>query len=247
MSNNKEKLEQFFLKLKEDLILIKIEEGYNTKIFLSKILDDEKFYKEGLLEVFQLSIKYNKEFVFQETWKRIKDIKNENIKKELYKDIIKDLFLNSYNENLFKIAANKSVITLKEIGFEIFNDAMIKNKESYVIYFIDKRKIKKNNDFIYNELIDIGFINKKYTFLNYLKKQGMDLLFDDNKYLRISNKIGDIQNIEYIQSINNKIVLELLKSNECHPNIKQWSDKVEFEKYLNKNIKKNNENKIKKL
>lgn len=201
----RENLEKLFLKSNEKDIFAKIQENHSVQFFLGNVLQEESFIKKGILEVLPLALKYNKVYVFNETWKKISRLKNKENQKEIYQSITKEVLLSTEKDSeILKIVANKVPLTLEDLNLATLALGIKASKTENVIFFLEKRRIKKHNDLkdYANDLIKMGFLCNNYDFLNYLHKRGVDVLGENKVELKNAAILGKIEKLNYLYSIN---------------------------------------------
>jgi len=201
----RENLEKLFLKSNEKDIFAKIQEKHSVKFFLGNILQEESFIKKGILEVLPLALKYNKVYVFNETWKKITRLKDSNNQKEIYQNITKEVLLTSEKDSeILKIVSNKVPLSLNDLNLSNLSLVIKEGKTDNFIFFLEKRRLKKHDDLknYGNDLVKIGFIYNDYDFLNYLNKRDVDLFGENKIELKNAAILGKIEKLNYLYSIN---------------------------------------------
>ena len=201
----RENLEKLFLKSNEKDIFAKIQEKHSVQFFLGNVLQEESFIKKGILEVLPLALKYNKVYVFNETWKKIARLKNSDNQKEIYQNITKEVLLFAdKNNEMLKIVANKVPLSLEELNLATIALAIKEDKVENVIFFLERRRAKKHNDLVVQatNLIKTGFLYNNYVFLNYLHKRGVDVFGEGKVELKNASILGKVEKLNYLYSIN---------------------------------------------
>ena len=232
-----ENLEKLFVKTNEKDILAKIDQGQNMKFYLSNLLGDEVFLKNGILETLPLCVKYNKIYVFNEIWKRISRLNSKDYQLEIYRSILKKVIAECDKDSDFlKIVSNKIPFSLKELKMDVLIDALKTDKTDNLIFFFEKRRLKKHIDLIESkkDLLYSAYYYNNFELLNYFKKRGVEIMGEDFEYLKKAAVAGSINILNYLYSVNSLSFNSVINWED-----EQQRPDEQSEKWLNSIIMKN--------
>lgn len=234
-NENKENLEKLFLKSNEKNIFAKIQEKHSIKFFLGNLLNDEVFLKNGILEVLPLAIKHNKPYVFNEVWKKISQIKNQDYKKEIYKKILSEVLVECNSESeILKIVSNKIPLSFAEIKIDTFFLAFKQEKEENIIFFFEKRRLKKHADLTenYSQLLAAAHAFNCNKILEYFSKRKIDILGENYSYLKKAAISGQIEKLNYFYNhspVSFRNVIDWTKESvQPHEISQKWLNSLEL-------------------
>lgn len=239
LDKDKENLEKLFLKSNEKDIFAKIQEQHSLKFYLSNLLNEEMYLKNGILEVLELAIKYNKVYVFNETWKKISKLTNTKYKLEIYREILsKVLNVCDKKNDILKIVSNKISYSLNELEFKVLGDAFKNRKTDNLIFFFEKRRLKKHNDLIEceKEIVDVAYFYNNYDLLRYLKKRHVNIFGENYVNLKNAAISGKTERLDFMRTIENisfRDVIDWSKENiQPHKKSDKWLKIIEFKEEL---------------
>lgn len=253
---DKENLEKLFLKTNEKDIFAKIQEKHNIKFYLSNLLNEELYLKKGILEVLELSMKYNKVYVFNETWKKISQLKNTNYQLEIYRDILpKVLLFCDKDSEILKIVSNKIPSSLKELGLEVLATAFQNEKTENLIFFFEKRRLKKHNDLTESaqDIVNAAHFYNNYELLKYLQKRNVNVFGVNYLHLKnaaISGKIDKLNFLNTLKKVSFREVIDWSKEDtQPHEQSDKWLKSFELKENLSIKLppKEEKKEKLKKI
>lgn len=253
VDKDKENLEKLFLKSNEKDIFAKIQEKHGIKFFLGNLLNEEIFLKNGILEVLHLAVKYNKTYVFNETWKKISQLKNQTYQLEIYREMIKKVLIDcTPDSEILKIVSNKVPFSLEDIGMDSLYPALKEGKTKNLIFFFEKRRLKKQKD-----LTDSGsvLVSASHAFnneelLTYLQKRKVNVFGNNFEHLKRAAIAGKIEKLNYFYSLEKysfRDVIDWTKEDmQPHDQSDKWMRSFELKERLSAKLKpKANKNKVK--
>lgn len=241
MSGEKEKenLEKLFLKSNEKDIIAKIQERHSIKFYLGNLLKEETYLKNGILEVLELALKYNKVYVFNETWKKINGLTNEQFQLEIYQTILKKALVECEKDSeILKIISNKIPVTLKQLDLKVLADAFQQEKTDNLIFFFEKRRLKKHEDLIgcEKELVNASHLYNNQDFLKYLQKRKLNVFGTNYIHLKnaaISGKIDKLNFLHTLEKVSFKQVIDWSKEDiQPHEQSEKWLRSFELKEKL---------------
>lgn len=239
VDKDKENLEKLFLKTNEKDIFAKIQEKHGLKFYLGNLLNEELYLKNGILEVLELAMKYNKVYVFNETWKKITQLKNESYQLEIYRSILKTaLALSNVDSEILKIVSNKIPNSLKELTLDVLAPALQQEKTENLIFFFEKRRLKKQKDLTESskEILDAVHFYNNQELLKYLEKRKINVFgsnFEHLKNAAISGKIEKLNFLRTIDSVSYREVIDWSKEDiQPHEQSEKWLKSFELKEKL---------------
>lgn len=255
VEKDKENLEKLFLKSNEKDIFAKIQERHSIKFFLGNLLNEELFLKKGILEVLILAIQYNKTYVFNETWKKIAQLTNKTYQLEIYREIIKKVLIECTPESeILKIVCNKVPFSLAEIGMDALYPALKQLKTANLIFFFEKRRLKKQKDLTEsaNIIVTAAHAFNDDDLLNYLQKRKVNVFGNNFEHLKMAAISGKIEKLNYFYAVKSSSFKELIDWNkediQPHFQSEKWLKSFELKERLSEKLKpKTNKAKITKI
>lgn len=241
MSGEKERenLEKLFLKSNEKDIVAKIQEKHSIKFYLSNLLKEEIYLKNGILEVLELAIKYNKVYVFNETWKKIGQLSNQDFQLEIYRTILEKALVECEKDSeILKIISNKIPTSLKELGLKVLAQALQQEKTDNLIFFFEKRRLKKHQDLTECEkdLVDASHMYNNQDLLKYLQKRKVNVFGANYVHLKnaaISGKIDKLNFLHTLEKVSFKQVIDWTKEDvQPHEQSEKWLRSFELKEKL---------------
>lgn len=244
VEKDKESLEKLFLKSNEKNIFAKIQERHNIKFFLGNLLNEEIYLKNGILEVLNLAVKYNKIYVFNETWKKIAHLTSPTYQLEIYREIIKKVLIECTTESeILKIVCNKVPFSLAEIGMEAIYPAFKQLKTANLIFFFEKRRLKKQKDLTEscNDIVSAAHAFNDDDLLNYLEKRKVNVFGNNLEHLKKAAISGKIEKLNYFYGLNNssfKKMIDWSKEDiQPHEQSEKWLKSLELKEKLSIKLK----------
>lgn len=253
---DKENLEKLFLKTNEKDIFAKIQEKHSIKFYLSNLLNEELYLKNGILEVLELAMKYNKVYVFNETWKKINQLTNTSYQLEIYRDILPKVLVSCDKDSeILKIVSNKIPSSLKELGLEVLATAFQNEKTDNLIFFFEKRRLKKQNDLTESakDIVDAAHIYNNQELLKYLQKRKVNVFGTNYLHLKnaaISGKIDKLNFLRTLEEVSFREVIDWTKEDtQPHEQSDKWLRSFELKERLSTKLppKKAQKEKFKKI
>lgn len=240
----KENIEKLFLKSNEKDIFAKIQERHSIKFFLGNLLNEEKFLKKGIIEVLFLSIKYNKVYVFNETWKKISQLKNTEYQLEIYREIIKKVLVECETDSeILKIVSNKVPFSLDEIGMDAIYQAFKEGKTKNLIFFFEKRRLKKQKDLTEsaNVLVTASHAFNNEELLTYLQKRKVNVFGNNFEHLKRAVVTGKIEKLNYFYTLEKSSFRKLIdwtkEDLQPHEQSDKWLRSFELKEKLSIKLK----------
>lgn len=253
---DKENLEKLFLKTNEKDIFAKIQEKHSIKFYLSNLLNEELYLKNGILEVLELAMKYNKVYVFNETWKKINQLTNTSYQLEVYREILpKVLDSCDKDSEILKIVSNKIPSSLKELGLEVLANAFKNEKTDNLIFFFEKRRLKKQNDLTESakDIVDAAHFYNNQDLLKYFQKRKVNVFGTNYLHLKnaaISGKIDKLNFLRSLEEVSFREVIDWTKEDtQPHEQSDKWLRSFELKERLSTKLppKKLEKEKVKKI
>lgn len=244
VEKDNENLEKLFLKSNEKAILAKIQEKHSIKFFLGNLLNEETYLKNGILEVLMLALKYNKTYVFNETWKKVSQLNNKEFQLEIYQAIIKEvLIVGTPESEIFKIVSNKVPVSLKEIGMNSLYPAFKQLKTANLIFFFEKRRLKKQQDLTEsgNDIVKAAHAFNNEELLEYLEKRKVNVFGNNFEHLKEAVISGKIEKLNYFYSVEKssfKTLIDWTKEDiQPHEQSEKWLKSLELKEKLSAKLK----------
>lgn len=239
VEKEKDNLEKLFLKSNEKDIVAKIQEKHSIKFFLNNLLKEETYLKSGILEVLELALKYNKVYVFNETWKKINNLTNPEFQLEIYRTILqKALVMCEKDSEILKIISNKIPLTLKELDLKVLSDAFLQEKTDNLIFFFEKRRLKKHEDLTLceKELISASHMYNNQDLLKYFQKRKLNVFGNNYEHLKnaaISGKVDKLNFLHTLEKVSFKQVIDWSKEDvQPHEQSEKWLRSFELKEKL---------------
>lgn len=255
VDKDKENLEKLFLKTNEKDIFAKIQEKHSLKFYLGNLLNEELYIKNGILEVLSLALKYNKVYVFNETWKKISQLTKKEYQLEIYSSILKDALVQTNTESeILKIISNKIPFSLEELKMDSLYPAFKEGKTENLIFFFEKRRIKKQKDLTEsgNTLVSAAHAFNNEDLLKYFEKRKINVFGNNFEHLKnaaISGKIEKLNFLRNIDSVSYRQVIDWSKEDvQPHEQSEKWLKSFELKERLSNKLPVKNEKKeVKKI
>ena len=119
---------------------------------------------------------------------------------------------------------------------DVLIDALKTDKTDNLIFFFEKRRLKKHIDLIESkkDLLSSAYYYNNFELLNYFKKRGVEIMGEDFEYLKKAAVAGSINILNYLYSVNSLSFNSVINWED-----EQQRPDEQSEKWLNSIIMKN--------